>query len=246
MDGITLRSTHNAYELPDHVKLVVELVRGLSNKCVLMPSLNKIEINLLKRLKDFHHRARNWAAKVHLREKSSHLPTQKATNSPTTQPETETDSWQEPDCGTPEDDNHFCGFDTDLYNKISLNPEVASQHKKFKGFLDKLELYLMNSITSLRKNDAKNISNKDTYISDCLHLLANDPDWALIQSDKTGQWMPMCIKDYILTCISTSNDTAMIPHSILDSIYQNTLKLISKIEWHLPTGNTNSSNHWSR
>ncbi len=58
MDGITLHSTHNAHEPPDHIKLVVELVRDLSNKYVPTPLLNKIEIDLLQSLKDFCHRAR--------------------------------------------------------------------------------------------------------------------------------------------------------------------------------------------
>ncbi len=66
MDGITLRSTHNAHDPPDHIKLVVELVRDLSNRYVPTPLLDKIEIDLLQSLKDFRHRARKQAAKVHL------------------------------------------------------------------------------------------------------------------------------------------------------------------------------------
>jgi hypothetical protein len=129
MDGITLRSTHNAYEPPDHIKLVVELVRDLSNKYVPMPLLDEIEIDLLQSLKDFHHQARKRAAKVHLREKSSHIPPQNTSDISPPSSDTNADSWQEPDCKATEDNDHFRGFDTDLYDKISSNPEVASQHK---------------------------------------------------------------------------------------------------------------------
>ena len=42
-DGITLRPTQNPHEPPDHVKLVVETVRSLSNKYVPTPSLDECE-----------------------------------------------------------------------------------------------------------------------------------------------------------------------------------------------------------
>ncbi len=247
MDGITLRSTHNAHEPPVHIKLVVELVRDLSNKYVPTPSLDEIEIDLLQSLKDFCHRARKQAAKVHLREKSSHVPPQNTSDISPPSSDTNTDSWQEPDCGATEDNDHFWGFDTDLYGKILSNPEVASQHKWFEGFLDKLELDLMNSITSLRKTIPE---TSQTRTFTFLIVYASLPpilSGHLFNQTKRDSGYQCVSKITSLTCKSTSNDTAMKFHAIIST-------QSIEIPWHssqtlnanIPMGNTNSSNHGSR
>jgi hypothetical protein len=88
MGGITLRTAHNAHELPDHVELVIDMVRSLSNKYVPILSLDKIEIDLLHGLKDFCQQARKRAAVI----------------KPNEAPKSNADSWHEAE--QPDDDNH--------------------------------------------------------------------------------------------------------------------------------------------
>ena len=49
----------------------------------------------------------------------------------------------------------------------------------------------------LRKKDTREIPECDCILATNLKALSEDPDWSLVQSDKTGQWIPIKINDYI-------------------------------------------------
>jgi hypothetical protein len=66
VDGITLHTANHTHTPPDYVMQVATMVRALSNKYVPVPSLDKVEVNLLLSLRDFCHHARKRTAQVHL------------------------------------------------------------------------------------------------------------------------------------------------------------------------------------
>jgi hypothetical protein len=49
----------------------------------------------------------------------------------------------------------------------------------------------------LRKKDSQEIPKRDRILATNLKALLEDPDWSLLQSDKTSQWIPIKINNYI-------------------------------------------------
>jgi hypothetical protein len=68
VNGTNLHARNNVQLPPDHIMQVASMVRSLSNKYAPVPLLDKVEIDLLQSLKDFHHRGRKQATAVTLRE----------------------------------------------------------------------------------------------------------------------------------------------------------------------------------
>jgi hypothetical protein len=52
-------------------------------------------------------------------------------------------------------------------------------------------------IKKQRKKDMRNIPNRDRILATNLKALSEDPDWSLVQSDKTSQWIPIRITNCI-------------------------------------------------
>jgi hypothetical protein len=234
VEGITLRATHIPPEPPDAVKQVVDMVRSLSNKYVPMPSLDKVEIDLLQGLKDFRHRVRKRAAAVKLRKGTVDAPArcplgpiQVARPSDDT---SDIHSWHEAE-EPKESDPDWYGLGSDLYDTIFAFPEADSGKKQLEHFLDKLEMEFVNSIKALRKEGTRSIPEHNHVLLERLRVLAEDPNWSVVQSNKTGQWLPIHINDYIadmevhLTCYCKE-----IPCANLDQICQDTNTIIDDIK----------------
>jgi hypothetical protein len=111
------------------------MVKSLSNKCVPVPSLNKIEIDILHSLrKDFCQQAHKRAAAVRLHK----------------YPKSHADLWHELE--KPDDGNqNWYGLGSHLYKTILAHPEIDSGHPHFESFLDKLEMEFENIMKSLCK-----------------------------------------------------------------------------------------------
>ncbi len=105
------------------------------------------------------------------------------------------DYWQEPDPVNPNED--WYGLGTDLYDTISSYLEVSSTHNQLKHFLDNLEMEFLRVMHGLRKKDTRVIPKIDNKLATSLQKLSEDPNWTLVQLDKTCQWIPICIIDYI-------------------------------------------------
>jgi hypothetical protein len=95
------------------------------------------------------------------------------------------DSWQEAEQVKP--DPTWYGLGTNLNNIISAHPEVDSKHTCFETFLDKLEMYFIRIMGALHKEDTHTIPKINHDFAQSLRALAEDPNWTLVQSDKTGQ-----------------------------------------------------------
>jgi hypothetical protein len=119
-------------------------------------------------------------------------------------------SWHEAE-ETKESDPDRYGLSSDLYDTISAFSEADSVKKQLEHFLDKLDMEFVNSIKALRKEDTRSIPERNHVLSEHLCALAKDPHWSVMQSNKTGQWLPIHINDYIadmevhLTCYSCAN-----------------------------------------
>jgi hypothetical protein len=248
VDGITLCATHTPHEPPDAVKQVVDMVRSLSSKYVPTPSLDKVEIDLLQGLKDFYHRVRKRAAAVKLRKGTVHAPTrcpfgpiQVAHPSDDT---SDIDSWHEAE-EPKELDPDWYGLGSDLYDTISAFPEADSGKKQLEHFLDKLEMEFVNSIKALRKEDTKSIPEHNHVLLERLRALAEDPNWSVVQSDKTGQWLPIHINDYIADMeVHLTRYCKEIPCTNLDPIYQDTNAIIDDIKHLCSDGETDFLQSW--
>jgi hypothetical protein len=106
------------------------------------------------------------------------------------------DWWQEAEQAKP--DQVWYGLGTDLYDTISAHPEVDSNHTRLDTFLDKLEMEFVRIMGNLHKEDRCNIPETDHNLAQSLRALAKDPDWSLVQSGKTGQWIPIRVLDFIM------------------------------------------------
>jgi hypothetical protein len=105
----------------------------------------------------------------------------------------------------------------------------------------------MNTIKSLQQHDTRSIPSQDTVLLNCLQDLAKDPEWALVQSDKTGQWIPMCIRDYISDMqIHILRYCKEIPRTHLDLIYKDTMTIINNIESQLSEGEHQFLKSWAK
>jgi hypothetical protein len=157
-------------------------------------------------VKDFCHCARKRATAVKLHETTTNTlqpqgqPTQQTTtlDSSTT---SNNDSWHE-STNAPEDGKGQYGLGTNLYNTISAQPEVDSGHSCLEHFLDKLEFEYNNMIKKQCKKDTRNIPDRDRILATSLKALSEDPEWSLVQPDKTSQWIPIritnCINDIMI------------------------------------------------
>jgi hypothetical protein len=95
-------------------------------------------------------------------------------------------------------DPDWCGLGFDHNDTISAYPEVDSGKMRLKNFLDKLEMEFVNSTKALRKKDMTFIPDYDRALAKCLHELAEYPDWSVVQSDKTGHWLPIHLNNRII------------------------------------------------
>jgi hypothetical protein len=72
---------------------------------------------------------------------------------------------------------------------------------------------------SLQKKDTHTIPECNKVITNTLPALANNPVLSLIQSDKTGQWLPMHINDCIVDMqVHINQYCTETPSTKLDSI----------------------------
>ncbi len=131
----------------------------------------------------------------------------------------------------PNDDDQDCyGLGSSLYDTISVHPEIDSRHHRFESFLDMLEMEFVNIMKSLCKKDTRHFPECNHALTNCLRNLAKDPDWSVVQLDKTCQWIPIWIADYINNKeIHLNHYSNEIPCSNLDQIFRDTNTLIEDI-----------------
>ena len=237
-------------EPPDHVKLVVETVRSLSNKYVPTPSLDEVEIDLLQGLKDFRHRVRKRAEAIKLREGTVEKPARRPLGPrravANLADDSDIDSWHEAEEPEIDDEDRY-GLGSDLYDTISSIPEADSGAKRLEYFFDKLELEFVTSIKALREKDTRSIPERDKVLQEQLDALAKDPHWSIVQSDKTGLWLPIHIDDYIADMkVHLTRYCKEIPRSNLDRIYKDTNAIIDEIEHLCSDGETQFLRSWCK
>ncbi len=137
------------------------------------------------------------------------------------------------------------GLGMDLYETISSHPEVNSAHNWLKHFLDNLEMEFLFIMHGLCKKDTRVIPKIDDKLVTSMQKLREGPDWTLVQPDKTGQWIPIRIIDYIvdmeihLHCYSNE-----INRSQLDWIYKDTTTIVDEIEVYCSDGKANFLRSW--
>jgi hypothetical protein len=137
------------------------------------------------------------------------------------------------------------GLGSNLYNTISAFPEVNSDKKQLKHFLEKLEMEFVNSIKALPKKDTRYIPEKDRVLAKRLSALAENPDWSVVQSNKTGQWLPIHINAYIADMeVQLNRYCKEIPCTNLDQIYQYTNAIIDDIEHFCSDGEIDFLQSW--
>ena len=75
--------------------------------------------------------------------------------------------------------------------------------------------------------------------------LAEDPEWVLVQSDKTGQWIPMRICDYISDMKVHLDRYCSEIHCLqLDEIYRDTKALIEEVNNFCSDGESDFLRSW--
>jgi hypothetical protein len=248
VDGITLHATHTPHEPPDAVKQVVDMVRSLSNKYVPTPSLDKVEINLLQGLKDFRHWVRKRAAAVKLCKGMVNAPARCPVGpiqvARPSNDMSDINSWHEAK-ESKESNPDWYGFGSNLYDTISAFLEADSAKKQLQHFLDKLEMEIVNSIKALRKEDTRSIPECNYVLLERLRALAEDPNWSVVQSDKSGQWLPIHINDYIADMeVHLTRYCKEIPCANLDSIHRDTNPIMDDIEHLCFDGETDFLQSW--
>ncbi len=83
----------------------------------------------------------------------------------------------------------------------------------------------------LCKKDMQEIPESNRILATNLKALLEDPDWSLVQSDKTSQWIPIKINNYIDNMmIHLKWYCNKIDRSRLDTIYKDTKTLVDDIE----------------
>jgi hypothetical protein len=89
----------------------------------------------------------------------------------------------------------------------------------------------VNSIKSLCKKDTRSIPEINHVLAKCLRALAKNPDWSVVQFNKTGQWFPIHINNYIADMeVHLNRYCKEIPRTNLDQIYRDTNAIINDIE----------------
>jgi hypothetical protein len=97
----------------------------------------------------------------------------------------------------------------------------------------------------VRQKDTCSISPQDSILTKKLWALADDPDWSLVQSDKTGLWVPMCITDYIADMkVHINHYCTEIPRTRLDSIHKDTKAFMEEINHLVSDGQRQFLNSW--
>ena len=97
--------------------------------------------------------------------------------------------------------------------------------------MNQLEYDLASAIKALCKKDTRLIPQCDWILAANLRALAANPEWTLVQLDKTGQWTPMRISDYISNMqVHLDRYCSEISRSRLDEIYKDTEALIKEVE----------------
>jgi hypothetical protein len=153
------------------------------------------------------------------------------------------DLWQEPDPVNLDED--WYGLRTDLYDTISLHPEVDSGHNHLEHFLDNLKMNFLRVMHDLCKKDTRIIPERDHALVTLLQQLSEDPNWTLVQSDKTGQWIPIRIIDYIADMeIHLHRYCNKIDQLQLDRIYKDTTAIVKEIEDYCSDGKANFLRSW--
>ncbi len=75
------------------------------------------------------------------------------------------------------------------------------------------------------------IPERNRILATNLKALLEDPDWSLVQSDKTGQWIPIKIINYTDNMMIHLNQYCnKIDRSRLDTIYKDTNALVDDIK----------------
>jgi hypothetical protein len=140
------------------------------------------------------------------------------------------DLWQET-TNNPDGKEERYDLGTNLYNNFSAPPEVNICHRWLEQFLDKLTLEYINMMKKLSKQDTREIPEWDRILATTQKALLEDPKWSLVQSDKTGQWVPIRFNNYINNVIIHLNWYCnKIDRSRLDTIYRDTNALVDDIE----------------
>jgi hypothetical protein len=105
----------------------------------------------------------------------------------------------------------------------------------------------IHTIRKLRKHDTRIIPEQVRTLADCLHWLSEDPDWSVVQSDKTGQWIPILVNDYIADMeIHLHRYCNKIPRSHLDRVYKDTMSLIDEIDHLCSDGEEQFLRSWAK
>jgi hypothetical protein len=172
-----------------------------SGHCQTSTSLSHCSTRSKSSLTDFCHCARKQAATVKLCKTTTttHQPKvqqMQCTTNSNTSTTSNNDSWHETPNPAEDNDKRY-GFGTNLYDTISAHPKIESNHNRQEHFLDKLELEYINIIKKLCKMDTRIIPDCNQTLARYLQLLSEVPNGTLVQSDKTGQWIPIRIIDYI-------------------------------------------------
>jgi hypothetical protein len=103
----------------------------------------------------------------------------------------------------------------------------------------------VNSIKALRKEDTRSIPEHNHVLSERLRALAEDPNWSVVQSNKTSQRLPIHINDYIAYMeVHLTRYSKEIPRANLDWIYQDTNAIIDDIEHLCSDGETDFLQSW--
>jgi hypothetical protein len=102
------------------------------------------------------------------------------------------------------------------------------------------------SITFARRTHVSS-PQKDRNLADCLHWLVEDPEWSVVQSDKTGQWLPILVKDYIADMeVHLCRYCNEIPRSHLNRVYKDTMTLINEIDHLCPDREEQFLRSWAK
>ncbi len=83
----------------------------------------------------------------------------------------------------------------------------------------------------LCKKDTREIPERNCILATNLKALLKDPDWSLVKSNKTSQWIPIKINEYIDNMMIHLNQYCnKIDRSRLDTIYKDTNALVDNIK----------------
>jgi hypothetical protein len=103
----------------------------------------------------------------------------------------------------------------------------------------------VNSIKALRKKDTRPIPESGRILAERLRALAKNLDWSVVQSNKTGQWLPIRINVYIAYMeVHQNRYCKEILHANLDQIYQDSNAIIDNIKHLCSNGEMDVVRSW--